>query len=71
MFDPNEQWVFDFNDIPIDHNISDYCLGVLELARSLTYVTPGQLKIVSSLWLCRGVATPCRSSSFVRYRTTF
>ena len=28
LFDPDETWRFDLNEIPVDQNISDYCLGV-------------------------------------------
>ncbi|KIN04805.1 hypothetical protein OIDMADRAFT_25428 [Oidiodendron maius Zn] len=33
LFDPDETWRFDLNEILVDQNISDYFLGALELAR--------------------------------------
>jgi hypothetical protein len=50
MFDPDEQWIFNFNDIPTNHNVSDYYLRAIELVKSLNRVAPRPLKTLNLVY---------------------
>jgi chaperonin cofactor prefoldin len=44
LFDPEDGWKFKISEIPNDINISDFCLGALELARAGKLVLTNDLK---------------------------
>ncbi|KIM97480.1 hypothetical protein OIDMADRAFT_32465 [Oidiodendron maius Zn] len=62
LFDPDETWIFDLNEIPVDQNISDYCLGALELAQVIQWIP---IKFLKRLYLVYKQAGRIREDRFV------